>query len=343
MKLSENIEAFHGDSLNVMQNLPDKSIHIILTDPPYKYLKNQKLEVDFDETIFFNECKRVLVDDGFIVLFGRGTSFYRWNTMLADLGFVFKEEFIWDKGHCTSPLMAVSRVHETISIHTKKTGVINKVKVPYLEMKKQNIDSIIDDIKRLCTTFSNSNSLNAVKDFLENNKRDVSDAWKANNLSISSVITKENRCVSVVRGIEHGMNEKTIIRTYRIDKDKSTKFGINGDTRKTGDRCCDVMQSMEFGFNEKSIIKQVRDHYTAIHPTQKPIRLLERLIALVLPKSVNPKDVIILDPFRGSGSTERAAYNLGCKAIAIEIDQEYFDLANEETFKHCKQLNQQQS
>ncbi|KAA6304751.1 DNA adenine methyltransferase YhdJ, partial [termite gut metagenome] len=69
--------------------------------------------------MFFGEVERVLKKEGFIVLFGRGTSFYRWNTILADLGFNFKEEFIWDKGYCTSPLMPISRVHETISIHTK--------------------------------------------------------------------------------------------------------------------------------------------------------------------------------------------------------------------------------
>lgn len=342
MKLSENIEVFHGDSLKIMQDIPDKSIHLIVTDPPYKYLKNQKLEVDFDETIFFNECKRVLKDNGFIVLFGRGTSFYRWNTMLADLGFIFKEEIIWDKKHSTSPLMAISRVHETVSIHTPKTGTINKVKVPYLEMKRKDIPAIITDIKRLLSVFSNSKSLKAVSDFLENNVRDTSDSWDANKLTISSNITKENRCVSVARMTKKGMTEKIIIRTDRVD-DKFTKFGINSGKRKCGNRCGDIIQSMEFGLNEKTIIKQVRDQYTAIHPTQKPIRLLERLIALVLPKSVDTKDIIILDPFRGSGSTERAAYNLGCKAIAIEIDQEYFDLANEETLKHCKQLNKQQS
>ena len=30
-------------------------------------------------------------------MFGRGESFYRWNTILADLKFTFKEEIIWDK------------------------------------------------------------------------------------------------------------------------------------------------------------------------------------------------------------------------------------------------------
>lgn len=170
------------------------------------------------------------------------------------------------------------------------------------------------------SVFTQSKSMEAVQHFLENNCRDVSDSWKANNISISSDITKENRCVSVMRGIEHGMNEKSIIRTDRIECDKFTKFGINSDKRKTGDRCCNVMQSMEFGLNEKSIIKSVRDHYSAIHPTQKPVRLIERLLAL----TTQPGDVV-LDPFIGSCSTAIACVNTNRKYIGFEIDKEYYD------------------
>ena len=88
------IELKHIDCLQGMKLLSDNSIDVIFTDPPYLYLKGQKLEREFDEQLFFLECKRLLKTNGFIVLFGRGTSFYRWNTRLADLGFKFKEEII---------------------------------------------------------------------------------------------------------------------------------------------------------------------------------------------------------------------------------------------------------
>ena len=115
----ERNKSYKGDCIELMKYLPDESVDVICTDPPYLYLKNQKLDRHFDETEYFNQVKRVLKKDGFIILFGRGTSFYRWNTILADLGFTFKEEIIWDKSYLTSPLMALSRVHETVSIHTK--------------------------------------------------------------------------------------------------------------------------------------------------------------------------------------------------------------------------------
>src|SRR5574344_1628860 len=108
---------YNEDCILGMQRIPDNSIDVVCTDPPYLYLKNQKLDRKFDEKTFFKQVKRVLKKDGFIILFGRGTSFYRWNTMLNELGFTFKEEIIWNKGYCTSPLMNLSRIHETISIH----------------------------------------------------------------------------------------------------------------------------------------------------------------------------------------------------------------------------------
>lgn len=120
--------------------------------------------------------------------------------------------------------MAISRVHETISIFTKKSGTINKVKIPYLEMKKNNPESIIQDIKRLRSIFTQEKSMKAVLDFYENNLRDKSDSWNANNLSISSDITKEDRCVSVVRSVKNGLNEKSIIRTDFCDKTQKNRI-----------------------------------------------------------------------------------------------------------------------
>jgi len=311
-----------------MEKMENESVDVILTDPPYLYLKNQKLERPFDEQLFFSECKRVLTKNGFIVMFGRGTSFYRWNTILDGLGFNFKEEIIWDKSYSTSPLMALSRIHETVSIFTKGKGKINRVKVPYMEMKSHDLESVIGDVKRMRSILKNTKSLDAVLAFLENN---IVPTDKENTLStsVSSIIKTQDRCASVLNGITNGMNEKSIIRTDRIDCETFTKFGVNADKRKTGDRCTNAMQSIAFGLNEKSIIKQVRDQYSAIHPTQKPVRLLERLLALVIPQDKERKDIVVADFFGGSFSTMEAVYNMGMQGISCEIDKEYYELGKE--------------
>ena len=59
-----------------------------------------------------------------------------------------------------------------------------------------------------------------------------------------------------------------------------------------------------------------------IHPTQKPIKLIEQLL---LRHSF--KNDLILDPFLGSGTTAVACKNLGRKCIGIEINKEYCDIS----------------
>lgn len=321
-----SIQLFNCDNLEIMKMLTDESVDVILTDPPYLYLKKQKLEREFDEQLFFSECKRILTDNGFIVLFGRGESFYRWNTILADLGFIFKEEVIWDKSYCTSPLMNLARVHETISILTKDKGTINKVKVPYLEMKSHDLDSVIGDVKRMRSILKNTKSLDAVLEFLENNHVPT-DSDNVISTSISSIVKTQDRCASVLSGIKNGMNEKSIIRTDRYVYKNNSVVGLKDITKP--DRAVSVVQSIDNGMTEKTIIKQVRDHYSAIHPTQKPVRLLERLLALVIPGDKNKEDIIVFDPFGGSFSTMEAVYNMGMEGISCEIDKEYFEAGKE--------------
>jgi DNA modification methylase len=56
------------------------------------------------------------------------------------------------------------------------------------------------------------------------------------------------------------------------------------------------------------------------HPTQKPVRLMHRII-----KMFNPHTVF--DPFMGSGTTLIAAKNLRCYATGIEIEEKYCEIA----------------
>lgn len=56
------------------------------------------------------------------------------------------------------------------------------------------------------------------------------------------------------------------------------------------------------------------------HPTPKPLELMRTLIGRCLPG-------VIADPFAGSGSTLRAAKDLGRKAIGIEIEERYCEIA----------------
>jgi DNA modification methylase len=58
-----------------------------------------------------------------------------------------------------------------------------------------------------------------------------------------------------------------------------------------------------------------------VHPTQKPVGLMMWCLSFA------PEAKTILDPFMGSGTTLRAAKDLGRKAIGIEIEERYCEIA----------------
>lgn len=61
------------------------------------------------------------------------------------------------------------------------------------------------------------------------------------------------------------------------------------------------------------------------HTTQKPLFLMSHLIQILSNDCIMPDTV--LDPFMGSGTTLRAAKDLGRKAIGIEIEEKYCEIA----------------
>ena len=73
----------------------------------------------------------------------------------------------------------------------------------------------------------------------------------------------------------------------------------------------------------RSVLKFSKDtQKLAIHPTQKPLALIEMLI-----KMYSNENDLVLDPTAGSGTTFVACKNQKRNVIAIEKDEEYFTKA----------------
>lgn len=98
-------------------------------------------------------------------------------------------------------------------------------------------------------------------------------------------------------------------------RDKLPKFNNGGGM---------IMDCMEFP-------RETR--YQKIHPTQKPVSLLENLISIF-----TDKDDVVIDPCAGSGSTLLAAANLQRRAYGFEIKKDFY--ANAVKFiKTCQSPN----
>ena len=73
------------------------------------------------------------------------------------------------------------------------------------------------------------------------------------------------------------------------------------------------------------MIEEIWKDIPKIHPAQKPVKLLKRLIETF----TDPGDVVI-DPCCGSGTTLRAAHEIGRNAYGFEIDRVFYKRAVEE-------------
>lgn len=73
---------------------------------------------------------------------------------------------------------------------------------------------------------------------------------------------------------------------------------------------------------QRSVIPVRSCHGHAQHPTQKPVGIVGPLVE----NSSQPGD-LVLDPFMGSGSTLVAAKELGRRAVGIEIEEQYCEVA----------------
>ncbi len=307
------IQTYNADCLTILRDLPDASANVFYLDPPYLYLKNQELERQFNEVELFAQIARILKPKGWVICFGRGDSFCRWNLEMAKNGLEFKEEIVWNKRQNSNPFHNFSRIHELVTIRCKGEASVQLCRVPYLEGKQYDIASIIQDVNRIKTILNNTNHLDKVLRWLEANQHSdtpvqVNFSEKTTShskVTFSTTVATCSREERTLQGIIFGLKEKSVIRTPPLE---------------------DLFEA------QSDIIEENREHYDTIHSTQKPPRLIERLFALVIPKGQT--DITVIDPFAGSMGCGKVCKDLNYNYIGCEIHPQYYQIAKESLDKH---------
>lgn len=125
-----------GDCLELMKNIPDKSINMILCDLPYGCTARNKWDVIIPFEPLWEQYKRVIKDNGAIVLFGSGM--FTAELMISNKT-MWRYNLIWEKTQPTGFLNAKKmplRNHEDICVFynnlptynpQKTTGHVRKV------------------------------------------------------------------------------------------------------------------------------------------------------------------------------------------------------------------------
>jgi len=136
----------HGDCVDVLKKLPEKSIDLIFADPPYNLQLSQELwrpnmtkvdavDDDWDQFGSFEDydifsrawltaCHRVLKDNGTMWVIGSYHNIFRIGTIMQDLGFWILNDVLWIK---TNPMpnfrgVRFTNAHETLIWASKSKG-----------------------------------------------------------------------------------------------------------------------------------------------------------------------------------------------------------------------------
>ena len=127
---------------------------------------------------------------------------------------------------------------------------------------------------------------------------------------------------------------KTAYNPQMIKRDKPIKSGgmTKGDTTNNS-KLKPLNKTYDYK-NPTSIVTFDKIRKGSVHPTQKPVELLEYLI-----KTYTNEGETVLDFTMGSGSTMIACLNTNRKGIGIELDKHYFDVANKRINEHKAALD----
>lgn len=122
--MENTIDLRLGDCLEVMKDIPDKSIDMILCDLPYG-ITACRWDKKINLGQLFREYNRIIKDKGNIILFAKQP----FETELINANFkYFRYEIIWQKQQATNPMCAKKRImpiHENILVFYKKLGTYN--------------------------------------------------------------------------------------------------------------------------------------------------------------------------------------------------------------------------
>ena len=241
------VDLLQGDCLELMKDIPDGSVDLVLTDPPYG-----TTACKWDSIIPFEpmweQLNRIIKPNGAICLFGSEP--FSSALRMSNIG-MFKYDWIWTKnnavGFVNAKLKPMNK-HEIISVFSNgKTSNGNKNNMPYFPQG--------------LVLFN--------KEVRSGNKKGKDNSYWRPSLKSSN-------------GGGH-------IQQYT---------------------------------NYPTTVLQFDKVHKAVHPTQKPVALLEYLV-----RTYTNEGETVLDFTMGSGSTGVACVNTNRNFIGIELDDGYFNIA----------------
>ncbi len=277
------LRLLQGDCLDHLRNVADGTIDLVVADPPYWKVVNQKWDYKWrtlDEyvewsALWLREALRVLRYGGSLYLFGFFRTVAHLVPILEQLGYDVRQRIVVAKGK-----QAISgrntRKYKMFAVETE--DILFAVKDPkpfvrsYLKEKQRRKGLTAKEINIALGVKSNGGGMWSI--------------YTGNNVDAQIPTPEAWACLGRLLGFH--LPYRRVAQTF------NRELGFT-----------DVWSDINFyGFKR-------------LHPTQKPEELINRVVRV----SSNPGDVV-LDPFMGSGTTGVVCKRGGRGFVGIELDPE---------------------
>ena len=279
-----------GDCLERMKEIPDGSIDLILTDPPYVKMVSEKWdnisdkEANYFYWLVFSEINRILRYGGRCLMFGSNDTlkYYYSKSQL-----LHRELLVVEKDVKKVSAGRNTKQYKQHINHVEYVFVATKYAREYVRGLLLNAKS------KTCLSAKEINEAIGVK---------------SNGGGMWSIYTGNNKCNQVPTKHQWA-NFKSIFTSL---PEYSTFEEVFNNSLSKGN----ILKGFDFTSKPR------------LHPTQKPVALLEYLI-----KTYTNEGETVLDFTAGSFSTGVACVNLNRKGIMIEKDPHYFEVGSERVKK----------
>lgn len=309
---NDNKWLMQGDCLERMKEIESGSVDMILTDPPYGTMNTdggRKLNINnWDITInteaLMQEVNRILRKNGKMVLFAQEP--YTTELITGAIpNLPFNYRITWEKDTFANALgckKAPVNYTEDILVFSKNHAKHDfEACHPLRDYFKQVMQFIGLNIKQINSILGH---------------RRAEHTFYINSTQFSLCTEKTYSELVSKFSIDEMQNFKLFNELKLVDKNYRKDL-----IKRMSEQYPSVFNLWDGKKFKSNILKYKKDH-DGLHPTQKPVALLEDLI-----KTYTNENNTVLDFTMGSGSTGVAAKNLNRNFIGIELDEGYFNIA----------------
>ena len=284
-----------GDNLELLKKVKSETVHMIYLDPPYNtgrnfhYFKDKFADFPKFMEERIEECHRVLKKDGSIIIHVEPRISHHIRIICDKIfGYTnFKNEIVWHSGGNAKNKYQLGRNHDTIIVYGKSSNSkFFPLYKPYTDEYKKNL-KMCPYHKKLYSTSAAHNSQPEV-----NPRPNLIYEWNGN-----------------IRQW-YFSNEKIKL----LHDDNRLEYNTAGIPRIK--RFLDEMEGIPVR-DTWDDISSIQNGEKTKYATQKPIKLLERILALY-----SCEGDLCMDPFAGSGTLGRACILMKREYILFDINPE---------------------